>query len=94
MINNMEFIKRLRNNYGRYTSDNEYSVGQLACDCAEAADIIEQLEEELKRYKHYVKAARHNNRKLTKELKFTREFVLRHGLQYALAAEWNNEKSK
>lgn len=91
MSGNRELINRLQNDRARYLCDNDYNVSQLTVDCAEAADAIEQLEEELKRQQLILKSIKHKNRKLSEELKFTREFIFRNDLQYALASEWYKE---
>lgn len=91
MDDNRELVCRLRSDRARYLCDNDYSVSQLTVDCAEAAEAIEQLEEELKRQQLILKSIKHKNKKLSEELKFTREFIFRNDLQYALASEWYKE---
>ena len=77
-----ELVEKLRNDRARYVCDNEFDALHVTLDCAYAADAIEQLINEL--VKQYAE-----NRYMKTELEFTREFISRNGLQYALMADLN-----
>ena len=75
-------VEKLRNDRARYIFDDEFDALYVTLDCAYAADAIEQLINELD--KQYAE-----NRYMKTELEFTREFISRNGLQYALMADLN-----
>ena len=77
-------VEKLRNDRARYICDDEFDAIHVTLDCAYAADAIEQLINELD--KQYAE-----NRYMKTELEFTREFISRNGLQYALMANLNKE---
>ena len=77
-----ELADKLRNDRARYICDDEFDALHVTLDCAYAADAIEQLINELD--KQYAE-----NRYMKTELEFTREFISRNGLQYALLADRN-----
>ena len=79
-----ELVEKLRNDRARYVCDNEFDALHVTLDCAYAADAIEQLINELA--KQYAES-----RYMKTELEFTREFISRNGLQYALMADLNKE---
>ena len=75
-------VEKLRNDRARYICDDEFDALYVTLDCAYAADAIEQLINELDR--QYAE-----NRYMKTELEFTREFISRNGLQYALMVDLN-----
>ena len=75
-------VEKLRNDRARYICDDEFDALHVMLDCAYAADAIEQLINELD--KQYAE-----NRYMKTELEFTRGFISRNGLQYALMADLN-----
>ena len=75
-------VEKLCNDRARYICDDEFDALHVMLDCAYAADAIEQLINELD--KQYAE-----NRYMKTELEFTREFISRNGLQYALMADLN-----
>ena len=77
-----DLVEKLRNDRARYICDDEFDALYVTLDCAYAADAIEQLIDELD--KQYAE-----NRYMKTELEFTREFISRNGLQYALLADRN-----
>ena len=79
-----DLVEKLRNDRARYICDDEFDALHVTLDCAYAADAIEQLINELD--KQYTE-----NRYMKTELEFTREFISRNGLQYALMANMNKE---
>ena len=79
-----DLVEKLRNDRARYICDDEFDALHVTLDCAYAADAIEQLINELD--KQYAE-----NRYIKTELEFTREFIYRNGLQYALLADLNKE---
>ena len=82
MVDERHIVDRLRNYRSRYICDREFSISQITADCAEAADFIELLLDELEKQQI-------ENLSMKTELDFTREFISRNGLQYALASDWN-----
>ena len=79
-----ELVEKLRNDRARYICDDEFDSLHVTLDCAYAADAIEQLINELDKQCT-------ENRYMKTELEFTREFISRNGLQYALLADLNKE---
>lgn len=77
-----DLVEKLRNDRAMYICDDELNTLHVTLDCAYAADAIEQLINDLA--KQYAE-----NRHMKTELEFTREFISRNGLQYALASDWN-----
>ena len=84
MVNERHIVDRLRNDRSRYICDREFGISQITADCAEAADFIELLLDELERQQI-------ENLSMKTELDFTREFISRNGLHYALMADMNKE---
>ena len=79
-----ELADKLRNDRARYICDDEFDALYVTLDCAYAADAIERLLRDLE--KQHIE-----NRYMKTELEFTREFISRNGLQYALMADLNKE---
>ena len=79
-----DLVEKLRNDRARYICDDEFDALYVTLDCAYAADAIEQLINELGNQCT-------ENRRIKTELEFTREFISRNGLQYALMADLNKE---
>ena len=77
-------VEKLRNDRARYICDDEFDALHVTLDCAYAADAIERLLRDLEKQQI-------ENRYMKTELEFTREFISRNGLQYALMADLNKE---
>ena len=77
-----ELADKLRNDRARYLCDDELNALYVTLYCAYAADAIEQLINELDKQCT-------ENRYMKTEREFTREFISRNGLQYALMADLN-----
>lgn len=75
-------VEKLRNDRAMYICDDEFDALHVTLDCAYAADAIERLLRDLEKQQI-------ENRYMKTELEFTREFISRNGLQYALASDWN-----
>ena len=79
-----DLVEKLRNDRARYICDDEFDALHVTLDCAYAADAIERLLRDLEKQQI-------ENRYMKTELEFTREFISRNGLQYALMADLNKE---
>ena len=77
-----ELADKLRNDRARYICDDEFNALYATLDCAYAADAIERILRDLEKQQI-------ENRYMKTELEFTREFISRNGLQYALMADLN-----
>ena len=77
-------VEKLRSDRARYICDDEFDALHVTLDCAYAADAIERLLRDLEKQQI-------ENRYIKTELEFTREFISRNGLQYALMADLNKE---
>lgn len=85
LVDNLrELADKLRNDRARYICDDEFDALYVTLDCVYAADAIERLLRDLEKQQI-------ENRYMKTELEFTREFISRNGLQYALMADLNKE---